>query len=675
MEEPAEPQSIQARIAALKLNQVGRGPVTATPPPPGSVPPTKTVRRASANVPLGNSSNNGIGNEHDGPSRSNVLPPPTTILRDRQVSSPSLGPGSTPKLPPRRPTNPSPALPPRRPSDQLSRRDSQESLSSVVSSVSALSNGTTRATSTTRSRQPSSDGTRPMAPVYDPSTLPPLPPKRAEQEKMKKEMARIPLKGTKSSPSVPKADVLPPPILHASTLPTIPQRPPARGRATELLPPSQPARKLAPREPPPMPARSRPSPNSDEHTHGGYLNGNTNGYANGHINGRTSSSNPPPIPLSSRPDLSKILATKPKMPSIPLGTRPTQTSSGVCLKCRDFSAPDAHAACYPRQNVPSIDWLAHELTTPFPFPTDKARAIFTWLHHNVEYDVYSFFNNCVRGQTPADTLSTGLAVCEGYAGLFVTLALKAGLEAVKISGHGKGYGFSALQPGDPIPPQKASHAWNAVKIDNGEWKLIDACWGAGSVAGKDKPYQKHFKPERFTQDNDEFGLDHFPMNGDYFYRNDGRPRISWEEYIRGDPGGEYLTIYSNNCENEGFNKRSFTPRYKKIPFSPSAHPGSTIHFSFKRSCPHWTPEKHGLGKPYTYVLCHAGEWTPFDTNGREWWVDIPVSKIGKRGDNIQLYLVKTVGDNDGRGMTKERYLQAKGRMGMGFGGVAGWDVV
>lgn len=670
MEEPAEPQSIQARIAALKLSQVGRGPVTATPPPAGSVPPLKPLRRASANVPLGNSANNGITNEPDGPGRSNVFPSPI-ITQDRQISSPSQGPSSAPKLPPRRPTNPSPALPPRRPSDQLSRRDSQESLSSVVSSVSALSNGTSRATSHPRSRVPSSDGLRPMAPVYDPSTLPPLPPKRAEQEKMKKEMARMPLKGAKSSPSIPKTDVLPPPTLP--TLPTVPQRPPVRERSRE--PPTPAVRKLPPKEPPPMPARALPPPITEERKNVSYLNGTTNGYTNGHTNGRTPSPNPPPIPHSSRPDLSKLLATKPKMPSVPLGTRPSQPSTSVCLKCRDFSGPDSHAARYPRQTVPSVDWLAHELTAPFPSPTDKARAIFTWLHHNVEYDVYSFFNNCVRGQTPTETLSSGLAVCEGYAGLFVTLALKAGLEAVKISGHGKGYGYAALKPSDPTPPQNASHAWNAVKIDNGEWKLIDACWGAGSVSGKGQPYNKHFTPERFTQDNDEFGLDHFPMNGDYFYRNDGRPRISWEEYIRGDPGGEYLTIYSHISEQEGIDRRSFTPRYKHISSSPSAHAGSTIRFSFSRTCPHWTPEKHGLGKAYTYVLCHAGEWTVFETNGREWWCDVPVNRVGKRGDNIQLYFVRTVGDDNGRGLTKDGYLRAKGRKGMGFGGVAAWDIV
>ena len=32
-----------------------------------------------------------------------------------------------------------------------------------------------------------------------------------------------------------------------------------------------------------------------------------------------------------------------------------------------------------------------------------------------------------------------------------------------------------------FPPVETNHAWNAVKIDHDQWKLIDCCWGAGNV--------------------------------------------------------------------------------------------------------------------------------------------------------------------------------------------------
>ena len=170
---------------------------------------------------------------------------------------------------------------------------------------------------------------------------------------------------------------------------------------------------------------------------------------------------PPPIPLASRPDLSKIQATKPRT---------------ECLKCRDFSYPDAHATRFPRESLPSpnLAWLATQLTAPFPSPTDKARVIFTWLHHNIEYDTYSFFNGCVEYAAPSDTFTKGLAVCQGYADLFEVLATHSGLEAKVISGHGKGIGYHDPAPGSPLPPYQSGHAWNVVKIDGGKWKLIDA---------------------------------------------------------------------------------------------------------------------------------------------------------------------------------------------------------
>ncbi|KAF4948227.1 hypothetical protein F66182_18544, partial [Fusarium sp. NRRL 66182] len=190
---------------------------------------------------------------------------------------------------------------------------------------------------------------------------------------------------------------------------------------------------------------------------------------------------PPAIPIASRPNLAAIQATKPKFAA---NGHTHVGASTVCMICRDFSGPDNHAAQFPRQSLPTNDlaWLATQLTAPFPSLTDKARALFTWLHYNIRYDVDAFFNNNVQPSTPAKTLSTGLAVCEGYAGLFATLATHAGLEALVIGGHGKGFGHSQLAPGSTIPPFEAGHAWNAVRIDGVKWKLVDPCWGAGAVA-------------------------------------------------------------------------------------------------------------------------------------------------------------------------------------------------
>ena len=658
-------QSIQARIAALKLDQVGKAPVTATPNSlvlkPAPKPASEFRRRNSTNLPVEqnfSSLNIGVGNKPNGTgSEANgtnrlVHPPPEIIRTGQRVGSSHASPPPPPRLPPRKASaQKPPALPPRRPSEQLSRRDSTESISSTISTTSALSNGTRR---TSVSRPPSTGGSRVRVPVYDPSSLPPLPPKRPQHEK-EKETARTPLKGAKSTSSVTTLELFSPP-----NTPALPQRPSPRDQSRE------PDRKLPPKEPPPMPARSLPSPQT-----------------NGHTNGRTPSPNPPPIPTSSRPDLSKIMLSKPKLPAASsMQSFPANGSTTSCLKCRDFSGPDNYAAMFPRETIPSLDWLAIQLTSPFPSPTDKARTIFTWLHHNISYDVEAFFNNCVRPSTPVSTLSTGLAVCEGYAGLFTTLASKAGLESIVIGGHGKGYGTVDIAPGAPVPPESSNHAWNAVRIENGEWKLVESCWGAGSVNGKGQPYNKHFTSSWFTRDNNEFGLAHFPTNKNHFFRTDGRAQISWEEYILGDQGGPHVQVYSDVAPLEGLSTTAFLPKYKAISTNPAQHPDSRVRFQFEKVCEHWDPIRNGPGKPYVYILAtgigkdgETADYIPFDSNGMYWWADVPLEKLGRKGQMCMVYTVTSVNGKGGRGLTKDGYLAARGKSGMGFGGVCQWDLV
>ncbi|KAH9827166.1 Transglutaminase-like superfamily, partial [Teratosphaeria destructans] len=502
--------SVKHRIAQLKLHHVARLPDTSTsashdqviegttwtrtrrpptPPPPAPArphPPHPPPRPNSVGVPT--AQNGSIGNQPEGDHEAATTTTTTTNgpvrppLPSRPPTSQSL---SAPSLPPRRmtsdPSPASPASPPRRPSetpsssdDRLARRDSSESISSVATGRSSLS-GVSTTTSITSGRSV-------KAPVFDPNALPALPPKRTEEEKRSyydsgyQKSARRPLKSTYSSPNIlprqsgttapptprrpstrqaqlssssevesasespvrqmepapaPALSVRPPPPQLPSRHTATPQ-PPARqlqppASAAERPPPVQPPRpkqsalamgfgSSTPKPTPPLPSRPDPS-------------ATTNGIT------------PPPIPTSSRPDLAALQASKPK----------PNTSTPLCLHCRDFTHPDHHATQFPRQNNQSLSHLAHALTSPFPSPTDKARAIFTWLHHNIRYDTAAFFSGHLTPSTPQSTLATGLAVCEGYAGLFAALAMSSGLEALVVGGHGKGYGYRPLGPHDPIP--------------------------------------------------------------------------------------------------------------------------------------------------------------------------------------------------------------------------------
>jgi hypothetical protein len=111
-------------------------------------------------------------------------------------------------------------------------------------------------------------------------------------------------------------------------------------------------------------------------------------------------------------------------------------------------------------------------------------------------------------------------VCGGYSDLFTALARAAGLEAESITGYGKGH---AYEVGEPIAGP-ANHAWNAVKID-GEWRLVDCTWGAGTV--EDDSYVKRFNPFYFLTPPLAFSWLHFPVDPRWQLRD---PPLSLAEF-------------------------------------------------------------------------------------------------------------------------------------------------
>lgn len=399
---------------------------------------------------------------------------------------------------------------------------------------------------------------------------------------------------------------------------------------------------------------------------------------------------PPPVPRLSKPDLASLQATKPKVDNY--SHRQSSQSSSGCMVCRDFSGPDNHAALFPRQHVNSLQDLAYQLTSPFHSHTDKARAIFTWLHLNIDYNVRDFFSGNVRGSTPQSTLQTGLAVCEGYAALFTNIATYAGLESLVIGGHGKGFGYTALAPNSPIPPYEAGHAWNAVRIDNGQWKLIDACWGAGHVQGKGMPYTRKFAPERFTQSNEEFSLDHFPENRDHFFLPNGRT-MTWPEYISINPAThpytfERPTFFDNAKTDYSIGKHTLYPCNRHLSVSQS----TPYRFQFALFCPHWSLEKHTKkGLPPVFILALGGvdgrnkhfvplNHIPGDSaaggGGDVWYVDVHARELGAPGETLTLFAVSSFGNrSEARGLTVKEFKEGVGRVGMGFVGVAAWELI
>lgn len=342
----------------------------------------------------------------------------------------------------------------------------------------------------------------------------------------------------------------------------------------------------------------------------------------------------------------------------------------TCLVCRDYSAPDDVAAQYPREYLPSdpVGYLAHYLCSPFEYYTDKARAIFTWCHHNIQYDVKNFLAGTIQGgHTAEDTIRLGTGVCDGYSKVFCAIAERAGMECIAVTGHGKGYGYKAPAPG-VVPRFESNHAWNAVRLDDGGWKTVDACWGAGSLTNG--VWVTTFKPMEFTMSNDAFGERHFPTNPDEQFRNDGR-ELSWDEYILGGEGGETPTFCTDGYK-EGLDPTGLEPAVKYL--DPYAHAqGGMVRFQIPWVCDHWAENVVAKrGGPLLLMVCTGDDTFPMDYTGEWWYVDVPADQIRK---SLMIAGLDTLGGQDARGTTKEQFLKKKGRVGYSYVGIAMYEIV
>ena len=99
----------------------------------------------------------------------------------------------------------------------------------------------------------------------------------------------------------------------------------------------------------------------------------------------------------------------------------------------------------------------------------KVQAIYNWITKNVRYDYAHLNDNTYKLQYTAYAAAINkTAVCQGYANLFYRLANDAGIDCRIITGTADG----GNGVGGP-------HAWNIVKMDDGNYYCLDATWDEG----------------------------------------------------------------------------------------------------------------------------------------------------------------------------------------------------
>ncbi|KAJ7703155.1 hypothetical protein B0H17DRAFT_1041962 [Mycena rosella] len=324
-------------------------------------------------------------------------------------------------------------------------------------------------------------------------------------------------------------------------------------------------------------------------------------------------------------------------------------SEDACIRCHSFAHVDEHAALFPRHTVTSIRQLARDLTAPFPSETEKARALFFWLHCNITYDP----------ATAESTLRSGLAVCDGYAGMFASLAEFAGLQAHKVTGHGKGYGYAARTADEPVPPESSNHAWNCVLMD-GEWRLLDACWGAGALMGD--AYTQRFAPVWFTSTPAEFGRRHFPTDPSYqlISDEDGGP-VSWEDYIMAPEGP---TVYGD------FHTLDFLQDLLQ-PATQAIQSGGWVSFHIFKMCEHMSRAE---ADNYVYFISIGDTKTPLEVNSEGGWSANIYVPRGTSGD-VSLNHVTKIDGRDAKGLSVQVFKNSIGRKSMAWGGMCKWTLI
>ena len=177
-----------------------------------------------------------------------------------------------------------------------------------------------------------------------------------------------------------------------------------------------------------------------------------------------------------------------------------QTAAGD--EAGSYALVDARARAAPASCALSLDGLAAYLRQWVNDDSEKARAAFTWIAHNVVYDV------SLRGTTQGapDVLKSRRAACWGYAALFEALAEALGLEVEIIRGHAK---VREYEVGQRFGTSH-DHSWNAVKIE-GEWRLADCTWGAGWLNDSNR-FVPDFKEHYFLTPPEQLVYTHFPSD-------------------------------------------------------------------------------------------------------------------------------------------------------------------
>ncbi|WP_159445186.1 transglutaminase domain-containing protein [Filimonas lacunae] len=192
-----------------------------------------------------------------------------------------------------------------------------------------------------------------------------------------------------------------------------------------------------------------------------------------------------------------------------------------------YAITDSLALLVPESATHTTDGIAAYISAHFKSDTDKTRAAFIWITHNIHYDVKNMFaiNPYVSdAEKIRKVLDTRSGICEHFSLLFQQICSKVGIDCHIVSGYTRQKEYV-----DYI-----AHIWCAAKVQN-KWFLFDPTWGAGSIING--TFVPSLKPQYYKAKGTALMASHmpfdfiwqllnYPVTGDAFYTMPVRPDSS-----------------------------------------------------------------------------------------------------------------------------------------------------
>jgi hypothetical protein len=165
----------------------------------------------------------------------------------------------------------------------------------------------------------------------------------------------------------------------------------------------------------------------------------------------------------------------------------------------------------PKPNTKKTATLGAYLGSLGKTEEEKAYAIYSWVAHNVKYDLKVFVKDYVPKFGAEEVLKGRITVCQGYSEIYNALSQAARLESKLIDGFSKGFNYY-----DGMKFREPDHAWNAVKY-NESWHLLDCTWGAGKIVNSElgAQYTPEFNRNWFNTPPHLFALSHYPSETEW----------------------------------------------------------------------------------------------------------------------------------------------------------------